>query len=172
MKLLGRRWLSIFGGMSLFCGSAVAALKVGDPAPDFSAPSTSGETVQLQKVLKKAPIVLYFYPKDDTPGCTKEACNFRDGFAAFRKLKATIYGISYDSIKSHMAFKKKYHLPFELLSDADKKIAKAYGADNFFFARRMTFVIDAQGKIAYINPSVNPATHSEEMEKVLGGVRH
>src|SRR5882757_512623 len=117
------------------------ALKVGDPAPNFTAPASDGSRVELKSVLNNAPIVLYFYPKDDTPGCTKEACSFRDNFAAFRKLDATIFGISYDSVESHKEFITKYKLPFVLLSDKDHAIAKLYGADGLFFAKRMTFVV-------------------------------
>lgn len=154
----------------LFGKAQAAELKQGDVAPDFTAASSADTTVHLKEDLKNAPIVLYFYPKDDTPGCTKEACGLRDNFAAFRNLKATIYGVSYDSIASHKEFVKKYNLPFLLLSDADKKIAKAYGADGLLFAKRMTFVIDKAGKIAWVNSSVNPSTHSAELEKVLSNL--
>ena len=149
---------------------AHAAVKVGDPAPDFTAMSSAGTSIHLHEQIGQAPIVLYFYPKDDTPGCTKEACSLRDNFAAFRKLNATVYGISYDSVESHKEFVTKYKLPFLLLSDKDKTIAKAYGADGLLFAKRMTFVIDKAGKIAWINPAVNPSTHSAELEKVLAGL--
>ena len=111
--------------------------------------------------------MLYFYPKDDTPGCTKEACSLRDNFSAFRDLKATVYGISYDSVKSHQEFIQKYKLPFVLLSDLDHSIAKAYGADGLFVAKRQSFVIDKKGVIVYINRSVNPTTHSREIQNVL-----
>jgi peroxiredoxin Q/BCP len=143
------------------------ALKVGDPAPNFTAAASDGSQVELQSVIGKAPIVLYFYPKDDTPGCTKEACSLRDNFAAFRKLNATVYGISYDSTESHKKFIEKYKLPFALLSDQDHTIAKLYGADGLLFAKRMTFVVDKSGKIAWINPKVDPSTHSQELEAVL-----
>jgi peroxiredoxin Q/BCP len=143
------------------------ALKVGDPAPNFTASASDGSQVELKSVLDEAPIVLYFYPKDDTPGCTKEACSFRDNFAAFRKLDATIFGISYDSVESHKEFITKYKLPFVLLSDQDHVIAKLYGADGLLFAKRMTYVIDKSGKIAWMNPSVNPSTHSQELQDVL-----
>jgi peroxiredoxin Q/BCP len=163
MKLLTLMGSLLFGGTA----ASGAPLQVGQPAPDFTAVSSSGTTVHLQEDIGKNPIVLYFYPKDDTPGCTTQACALRDQFAAFRKLNATIYGISYDSVESHQAFVKKYKLPFLLISDADKKIAKAYGADGLLFAKRMTFVIDKSGKIAWINPSVDPSTHSAELQKVL-----
>jgi thioredoxin-dependent peroxiredoxin len=161
------KFLAILAGVLMFgLGSAKAELKVGDPAPDFSAPSTSG-TIRLSELVGKAPVIVYFYPKDDTPGCTKEACGLRDSFAAFRKLDATILGVSYDSVESHKKFAGKYKLPFALVSDAHKKIAKAYGADGLLFAKRKTFVIDKVGKIAWVNPDVTPATHSQELQDVL-----
>src|ERR1035441_1622052 len=92
-------------------------LQVGDAAPNFTAASSDGSQVELKSIIGTTPIVLYFYPKDDTPGCTTEACSLRDHFAAFRKLNATVYGVSYDTIESHRQFIEKYHLPFELLAD-------------------------------------------------------
>jgi len=164
-----RKWLLMtVGGLFMFFGKANAAdLKVGDPAPDFTAPASDGSQVHLKDKIGSTPIVLYFYPKDDTPGCTKEACGLRDNFTAFRKLNATVYGISYDTVDSHREFIKKYNLPFLLLSDQDKKIAELYGAKGSLFAKRMTFVVDKTGKIAWLNPSVNPSTHSKELEEVL-----
>ncbi len=147
------------------------ALKVGDLAPNFTAVASDGSQVELKSVIGKAPIVLYFYPKDDTPGCTKEACSLRDNFAAFLKLDATVYGISYDSVESHKQFIDKYKLPFALLSDKDHAIAKLYGADGLLFAKRMTFVVDKSGKIAWINPQVDPSTHSRELETVLSNLK-
>jgi peroxiredoxin Q/BCP len=167
-----KQFWGILGSLLMGISSAHASgLKVGDPAPDFTAASSAGTAVHLKDQIGKAPIVLYFYPKDDTPGCTKEACGLRDNFSAFRQLAATVYGVSYDSVESHQAFVKKFNLPFLLISDSDKSIAKAYGADGLLFAKRMTFVIDQAGKIAWINPSVNPSTHSAELEKVLTGLK-
>ena len=167
-----RKFIVILGGLLMATNSANATgLKVGDKAPDFTAASSDGKQVHLQGVIGQAPIVLYFYPKDDTPGCTKEACGLRDNFAAFRQLNATVYGISYDSVESHQEFVAKYKLPFLLLSDADKKISKLYGSDGLLFAKRMTFVIDKNGKIAWINPAVNPSTHSAELQAVLAGLK-
>jgi peroxiredoxin Q/BCP len=143
------------------------APKVGQPAPNFTAASSDGTQVELKSLIGKTPIVLYFYPKDDTPGCTKEACGIRDNFAAFRKLDATVFGISYDTVESHKQFIDKYKLPFALLSDHDHVIAKLYGADGLLFAKRMTYVIDKSGKIAWMNPSVDPSTHSQELQDVL-----
>jgi peroxiredoxin Q/BCP len=163
-----KRIVVVLGVMFMFFSKAHAdGLKIGSPAPDFSAPASDGSRVHLLESLNKAPIILYFYPKDDTPGCTKEACGIRDNFAAFHDLKATVYGISYDSIASHQKFIQKYHLPFILLSDLDHSISKSYGADGLFVAKRQTFVIDKRGVLIYINRSVNPATHSVELQNTL-----
>jgi thioredoxin-dependent peroxiredoxin len=143
--------------------------KVGDKAPEFSAPSSNGATVDLKDYVGKGNIILYFYPKDDTPGCTKEACGFRDTFSEFKGLNATVFGVSFDSVESHKKFIEKYNLPFVLLSDTDKKIATTYGVanDDSKVASRITFVIDKSGKIAYVNPKVNPLTHAAELQAVL-----
>src|SRR5277367_4315174 len=125
-----KRIILVFLGVLMFgIGKASAALTVGQPAPDFTATASDGTSVHLKAVIGPKPIVLYFYPKDDTPGCTKEACSFRDDFAAFTKLNATVYGVSYDTTESHQAFIAKYHLPFLLLSDSSHAIAKLYGAN-------------------------------------------
>ena len=146
--------------------------KVGDSAPDFSVAASNGTTVHLKDYIGKGNIVLYFYPKDDTPGCTKEACGIRDTFDEFKGLKATVFGVSFDSVESHKKFIEKYRLPFVLLADTDKKVAKAYGVatDSSSVASRVTFVIDRQGKVTYINPKVNPATHAAELRTVLNGL--
>jgi peroxiredoxin Q/BCP len=151
----------------LFSKAQANELKVGSPAPDFTAPASDGSKVHLTEWLDRAPIVLYFYPKDDTPGCTKEACGIRDNFAAFSNLKVTVFGISYDSVKSHQKFIEKYRLPFLLLSDLDHNIAKAYGAGGIFVASRQTFVIDRRGVIIYVNRSVNPSSHSVELQNFI-----
>src|SRR5437764_1653138 len=163
-----KRILLCAGVLMLGFGKVQAeALKVGAPAPNFTAAASDGSPVEFKSVIGKAPIVLYFYPKDDTPGCTKEACSFRDNFAAFRKLDATIYGISYDSVESHKEFITKYKLPFVLISDKDHAIAKRYGADGLLFAKRMTFVVDKSGKIAWINPKVDPSKNSQELDTIM-----
>ncbi len=144
-------------------------LKAGDVAPDFSAQASDGSTVQLKDLLGKGPIVLYFYPKDDTPGCTKEACGIRDSFAEFKKLKATVFGVSFDSVDSHKKFIAKYTLPFTLLADTDKKIATAYGAAgaHSLVASRVTFIIGNDGKIVRVFPKINPSEHSTELQQAL-----
>ncbi len=164
MKLKGL--VSVLGGFFLSV-SAQAALKVGDKAPDVAGPLSDGTQFQLSQWLDKAPLVLYFYPKDDTPGCTKQACGLRDDFAAFRQLKATVIGISYDSLASHKKFIEKYKLPFLLLSDKDKSITKSFGVAGILVPNRASFVIGKEGTILYINPSVNPQKHSQEIRDFL-----
>ena len=145
-------------------------LKEGDKAPDFSLPSNDGGTVSL-KGLKGKSVVLYFYPKDDTPGCTKEACDFRDLRKKFQTVGAEIYGVSFDNIDSHKKFITKYKLPFPLLSDSDKSVAQAYGVykkkflygNSFLGIERTTFVIDPEGKIKKIFPKVKVDGHAEEV---------
>ena len=148
-------------------------LKVGDVAPVFSAVAHDGMTVHLQDCLGHGPIILYFYPKDDTPGCTREACGLRDGFAEFKGLDATVLGVSFDSVANHQKFIKKYNLPFRLLADPDKKISVAYGAagPHSLWASRITYVIDAQGTIARVFPKVHPAQHSRELLQGLAELR-
>jgi len=148
-------------------------LKVGDVAPDFSVAASDGTMVRLKDYLGKGPVVFYFYPKDDTPGCTKEACSIRDDFAEFKNLNATVFGVSFDTAESHQKFVSKYKLPFVLLADTDKKIAVAYGvaSEKSLWASRITFVIDAQGKIARVFPKVSPAEHSAELRQALAELR-
>ena len=148
--------------------------KVGDGAPDFSAMASDGTTVHLKDYIGKSNIVLYFYPKDDTPGCTTEACSIRDNFDAFKGLNATVFGVSFDSVDSHKSFIAKYKLPFVLLADTDKAVAKLYGVadDSSKVAHRVTFVIDKAGKIAFVNPKVTPATHAAELRGVLANLPH
>lgn len=149
-------------------------LKEGDVAPDFTAPTSGGGTVSLADLRGKN-IVLYFYPKDDTPGCTKEACAFRDHFADFKKRGAVVLGVSPDPVKSHDKFVEKYKLPFTLLSDEDKKIVNAYGVwgQKSFMGRkymgtyRVTFLIGPDGRIRKIWPEVKPAEHAEEILAAL-----
>ena len=153
----------------------VLSLKPGDSAPAFSALATDGSTIRLAD-LKGHPVILYFYPKDDTPGCTKEACAFRDGYAAFQKKGAVILGVSADSVKSHGKFTEKFNLPFPLLADEDKSIVKAYGAwgEKSFMGRRyegihrVTFLIGADGRIEKVWPKVKPEEHAAEVLAALG----
>src|SRR3981189_1646483 len=124
-----KRILLCAGVLMLGFGKVQAeALKVGDPAPNFTAAASDGSQIELKSVTGKAPIVLYFYPKDDTPGCTKEACSLRDNIQELKKV-AEVVGVSADTIESHQKFVEKYGLPFTLLADPEKKIIDAYGAD-------------------------------------------
>ena len=140
----------------------------GKKAPAFTLEGIDGKKHSLHDYRGKT-VVLYFYPKDDTPGCTKEACGIRDTFTEFKGLDATAFGVSFDSVESHKNFIAKYKLPFVLLADTDKKIATAYGVanENSKAASRVTLVINKAGKIAYVNPKVNPATHADELRAVL-----
>ena len=145
-------------------------VKEGATAPAFKTTDTNGKSLSL-KDFRGQKVVLYFYPKDDTPGCTKEACSFRDGFLKFKKRGITILGVSPDSEKSHQKFTAKYKLPFTLLADTDHSIADAYGVygEKKFMGRtymgihRTTFLIDEKGKIKKIFDKVKPDEHAEEV---------
>ncbi len=144
-------------------------LKQGEVAPPFSTQMVEGDQVSTISLadLRGHKVVLYFYPKDDTPGCTKEACTFRDGFSRFRAAGLVVLGCSIDSADSHKAFIKKYSIPFPLLLDPDKTIAKEYGAANGIpilgLDRRITYVIDENGMIEKVYPKVDPSAHSAEI---------
>ena len=149
-------------------------VSVGKSAPAFSLDTDSVEPLSL-KDLKGRPVVLYFYPKDDTPGCTVEACEFRDAFPRFKGTKAVILGISPDSVASHQKFKKKFDLPFTLLADPDHEIAEKYGVwqkksmygRTYMGIARTTFVIDKDGKVAKVFEKVKPKGHAEEVEQAI-----
>lgn len=140
-------------------------LHVSDRAPDFRAPDQAGKIHELGEYAGKW-LLVYFYPKDDTPGCTTEACGLRDNFALLQKL-VSVVGVSADSIASHQKFAAKYHLPFTLLADPKKEIITAYGTDGLIFAKRTSFLINPEGKIAKVYEKVNPETHSNEIVKDL-----
>ena len=142
-------------------------LPVGTEAPNFTAKDTKGNTVSLSD-LKGKTVVLYFYPKDDTPGCTKQACSFRDAQPQYQSKDITVLGVSADDEASHQAFTQKFNLNFPLLVDTDKTLIKAYDVDGGGYAKRVTFVIDADGKISKIDDSVNTSTHAEDVLKSLG----
>lgn len=141
-------------------------LHIGDTAPDFNLTDQNGKSRKLADYRGRW-VVLYFYPKDDTPGCTREACAFRDDFLRFDKLHADILGISIDNQESHAEFSGKYGLPFPLLADPDGKTAAAYGSYFSFgplrYARRHTFIIDPDGRLAKIYRKVDPKKHSDEI---------
>lgn len=147
----------------------------GTPAPDFALPDETG-TVRRLSDFRGQTIVLYFYPKDDTPGCTTEACNFRDDYSAYEQAGVTILGVSPDSPKSHAKFKQKFQLPFSLLADEDHAVCEAYGVwgqkkfmgKEYMGVLRTTFIIDPEGKIKKVFENVKPAEHSAE---VLAAIR-
>ena len=149
-------------------------LKEGDPAPDFTVPASSGGTISLSDFRGKS-VILYFYPKDDTPGCTKEACAFRDEFAAFKQKGAVVLGVSVDGVKSHAKFVEKYKLPFTLLADEEKKVVRAYGVwgkktfmgREYLGTHRVTFLIGPDGVIKRIWPEVKPEQHAREVLEAL-----
>lgn len=150
-------------------------IAAGKKAPDFTLPTDTGEELTLSS-LKGQWVVLYAYPKDDTSGCTTQACEFRDLFPKFKKGKAVILGISPDPVKSHAKFKAKYDLPFTLLADTEKSVLQAYDVwkeksmygRKYMGVERTTFVIDPKGKIAHVFEKVKPAGHADEVMAVIG----
>lgn len=146
------------------------AVKVGDTAPDFTLSSQMGEPVSLKDFRGKKAVVLYFYPKDDTPGCTKESCGFRDRYETFTDIGAEVIGISEDSVNSHQQFASKYQLPFTLLSDVGKKVRQLYGVPATFglLPGRVTYVIDKEGVVQHIfNSQLNFQGHINESLQAL-----
>jgi peroxiredoxin Q/BCP len=149
-------------------------LKANTPAPDFALQDDTGETLRLSD-LRGQPVILYFYPADDTPGCTKEACNFRDDYSQYVESDVTILGVSPDSVKSHAKFKAKYQLPFPLLADNGHQVCDAYGVwgpkkmmgREYEGVLRTTFLIDSTGKIARVFENVRPSEHSVEVLSAL-----
>ncbi len=145
-------------------------IEAGAPAPDFTLMDQNEKPIALAE-LKGKPVVLYFYPKDDTPGCTKEACNFRDGFAAYKKAGAVILGVSPDDTASHAKFAKKFELPFSLLADPGAAVCQAYGVwkeknmygKKYMGVERTTFVIDAKGMVKKVFPKVKVDGHADEV---------
>ena len=150
-------------------------IEEGKPAPDFELRSDTGETVSL-KALRGKPVVLYFYPKDDTPGCTTQACGIRDAYSEFERAGAVVLGVSPDNERSHVKFKEKYELPFTLLADTDHTVAEQYGVwgekkyagKSYMGVSRSTFVIDADGTVKKIFQNVKPATHAADVLAALG----
>ena len=146
----------------------------GKPAPDFELTSDAGERVRLSS-LRGAPVVLYFYPRDDTPGCTRQACDIRDEWAAFQRAGAVVLGVSPDEEASHVRFKSKYELPFTLLADPDHEVAEAYdewkqksfAGKTYMGVERSTFVIGADGSVVKMMRKVDPKTHADDVLAVL-----
>ena len=151
------------------------AVEVGNPAPDFTLDSDAGEPVTLSS-LRGKPVVLYFYPKDDTAGCTKQACGIRDAWGEFERRGAVVLGVSPDSVASHVSFKQKFDLQFTLLADPDHAVAEAYGVwveksmygKKYMGVERSTFVIGADGNLVDVMRKVKPETHADEVLAALG----
>ena len=150
---------------------------IGKPAPDFTLPSTTGENISLRQFKGKKTVILYFYPKDETPGCTREACDFRDHVTEFDSSDTVVLGVSTDSIESHEKFREKNRLPFPLLADVDAAVSKLYGVykqrnlygKKYMGIERTTFVIDRTGRIAQIYPKVKVDGHVEQLMEFVGG---
>lgn len=146
------------------------SLKIGDIVPNFTAKDSHGEVFESKSVLGRKPLVIYFYPKDNTPGCTTEACSFRDQYEDFKDLGAEVIGISADSVKSHQKFANKYQLPFILLSDEDKRLRHLFGVKNNLFGLlpgRVTYVIDRNGVVIYIFDSMNASKHISKALEII-----
>jgi peroxiredoxin Q/BCP len=146
------------------------ALKVGDKVPDFTAKDAVGATFDSSTVIGVKPVVIYFYPKDDTPGCTTQACSFRDQYEDFKELGAEVIGVSGDSSSSHQKFASKYQLPFTLLSDHDKKIRNLFGVPTALFGLipgRVTYVIDEKGIVRLIFDNLSGKIHIEKALQML-----
>lgn len=148
--------------------AAVLAVEVGQPAPAFKAPSTTGQETSLADYSGKW-LVLYFYPKSFTPGCTTQSCSLRDGFADIQKLGGVILGVSLDKLETQIKFKAEHKLPFELLSDADGAVAKAYGVLGLggFMAKRVTFIINPEGQLVQVLDSVKTGNHDVQVADAL-----
>lgn len=142
-------------------------LAVGTVAPNFTTVDDAGKTVSLSDLQGKV-VVLYFYPKDDTPGCTKEAQSFRDNYQQYQDQEIVVLGVSMDDEASHKQFKEKYGLPFQLLVDKDGAITKAYDVEGGGYSKRVTYIIDAEGKISYVDEKVKTDTHAQDILSVVG----
>jgi thioredoxin-dependent peroxiredoxin len=153
-------------------------ISAGIPAPEFELLDDTGKLRKLSEFRGKN-VILYFYPEDDTPGCTKEACNFRDDYSAYEKAGVVILGVSPDSVESHVKFKQKFQLPFPLLADVGHKVCDLYGAwgQKKFMGKeyegvlRTTFLIDGEGKITHVYENVRPAEHSAQLLEELGAAK-
>ena len=142
-------------------------LAVGTVAPNFTTADDEGKTVSLSDFQGKV-VVMYFYPKDDTPGCTIEAKNFRDNYQKYQDKDMVVLGVSMDDQSSHKQFKEKYGLPFQLLVDTDGAITKAYDVEGGGYSKRITYIIDAEGKVSYVDENVKTSTHAEDILKTVG----
>ena len=170
LPLLAAVWLT---SIAFHTARAAETPKVGDAPPLVEGKDQDGKTWRLADVVGKQVVLLYFYPKDDTPGCTKEACGFRDRMADLKKDKVEVIGVSFDSADSHQKFIAKYKLNFPLLADTDGKIADAYGVrmTGRDMARRVSFLIGLDGKIAHVTDTPSADTHLSEMKEALAKLK-
>ena len=161
--------MGIIGMLGL---ASAADLKEGAKAPAFEALDQNGVQVRLADFQGKSAVVLYFYPKDDTPGCTAQACSLRDGFQAIKAAGAVVLGVSADTSQSHKAFAEKFHLPFSILADPDKRIIEAYGVKMplLGFAKRVTFLIDRQGIVRKVITDTRTKDHDQQVLDLLKGL--
>jgi thioredoxin-dependent peroxiredoxin len=143
------------------------ALSVGTMAPSFTTVDDEGKTVSLSDFKGKI-VVLYFYPKDDTPGCTKQAQSFRDNYDSYQNKDMVVLGVSMDDQASHKLFKEKYGLPFQLLVDSDGAITKAYEVDGGGYSKRVTYIIDGEGKISHVDEKVKTDSHAQDILSSVG----
>jgi len=143
------------------------ALQVGIDAPAFTAKDSDGNTVSLSDFAGKT-VVLYFYPKDDTPGCTKEAQSFRDNYTEYQGKDMVVLGVSMDDEASHKAFQEKYGLPFQLLADSDGTLTKAYDVEGSGYSKRVTYIINGEGKITHVDEKVQTDTHAQDILGIIG----
>lgn len=158
--------LSLFGLFSDTSGQ----IKTGETVPDFSLQDQDNHTFRLSEALAKGPVVVYFYPKDDTPGCTKEACSFRDSFAAFTDAGAQVIGISSDDVASHKKFAQKHNLPFTLLADEKNEVRKLFGVPKtMMLPGRVTYVLDRKGAVVHQFNSMTQAT--QHVEEALAAIK-
>ncbi|GLH67076.1 peroxiredoxin [Geothrix edaphica] len=166
---MGRNWRVAMGILSIMGLASAGEIAEGAKAPAFEARDQHGALIRLADFQGKSRVVLYFYPKDDTPGCTAEACSLRDGFAAIQAADAVILGVSADTTQSHKAFAEKFHLPFSILADPDKRIIEAYGVKMplLGFAKRTTVLIDRQGIIRKIIRDVRTKDHDQQVLALL-----
>ncbi len=165
--------LKFFGLMSLFSLFANATpLGVGSAAPEVTAPDENGAAIHFADYYKKGPTLVYFYPKADTPGCTKQACTLRDSFSSLQARGLQILGVSGDKVVSQKAFKEKYHLPFPLIADHEGVVAKAFGVPTLLgIAKRQSFLIN-EGRVVWNDLSVSPGTHTAEVAAALDALKH
>ena len=175
MKITFLSALFLIGAMLLFTATRVFAEtpKAGDKAPLFEGQDQDGKTVKLADYLGRKIVLLYFYPKDNTSGCTKEACGFRDRMGELQTNNVVVIGVSHDSVESHKKFAGEYNLNFTLVADPDGKIIKLYDVKMPMMAmsKRVSFLIGLDGKIVQVTDAMNPQTHFEEMQAAIAGLK-